>query len=250
MDPNRLRVKYTIKLENQHIMGLFAGAFLVLGLFFSLGVMIGGRISKETAPAAQEDLVARIERQEGAYNVAVAGAPPVPAADAAAAAVPDGAATAAMDKPADQPGDKIPETASAPDPAKAAADKKTEAKPAEAAPAADGQSVLAGKVEAEKAAAAEAQKKQAQAKAAAAAEAKRFTLQVHAFKVKDQAQSAVKKFRPFDSRSMFIQEGRDSVNEVWYRVCIGEFANRDQANAYMHVFASKTGEAPIVSQLN
>jgi DedD protein len=255
-DQDKLREKIELSLDNRQVVSLVIGSLVVLGVVFVLGVMVG----KGLAPAgkgAPQDLLGTLDRAgvpDAGPQLALTfqkeltqPAPPVPPPplDAhAAKPVEKQAPKVDVHPPASkpEPANPVETVASAEEPRKPLVprEQKDEPRstPAPVAPAMDRKLSDAFS----------AAKKDAPKKEAPAPAAPRdgFTVQVAASQSKDEAEGVLQKLRGSGLRP-YVMDVELPGKGHWYRVRLGSFKGRDDAEKYARDLKRETGLTAFVT---
>lgn len=241
------RPQVHIALEGRKVVGLFVVALLVLGLFFALGVNVGGALkaveTSREVPSSLANLDARnnaLKAQQNAQNPAspVPTPTPAPAPTAYPAPAPSPAAVPAP-VPTPSPTPAAKPAATAPTPAPEAA--KPTVFPAQTAPAPEAKKAPepAAKPAKEAEKPKEKEKETAKEKDAEKAESG-YSVQFASFPSKAKAESVLSAYKAFDKRQPYISQATKDGGKTIYRLRIGHFKTRQQAEAYQTIFEMKT----------
>jgi DedD protein len=217
-DENRIREKLELSLDSRQLVSLGIGALMVLGVVFVLGVMVG----KQVAPAgraAPTDLLSALDK------VADSGSVPL---------------TFQQDltKPAVTPPAEIP-------PVKAPV-AKAEAHPVDAQVKPAAVPAPSPKMDSKLADAYSAAKGSAQPVVAVPVPTQGFTVQVAASQQKDDAAAVLTKLRSSGLRPYLIDAEIPGKGH-WYRVRLGNFSSKDEAEKYVRDLKRETGFTAFVT---
>lgn len=254
-DGRRVRDRFEVSLEPRQVALLFVLCLVILVLVFALGIIVGRGLRSPVTPPT----VAGTPAEEGAE---VADGPPVDAASLPGDPV-EGEADGAPKLKFYGADGKTPEreaSAVAPTPA---AEPEAAAVPADAAPAPDLKGLPAEPAPvkaAAKPAEKPAEKPKAKAEAKPKAEPKKtakadtkskpaggkFTIQVSAFQSRSQADHLVSnlKNKGYDA---YIAQAVIPGKGIWYRVRIGNFGSRDDAQKTANTLKRKEGISTYVT---
>lgn len=260
-DGRRVRDRFEVSLEPRQVALLFVLVLVILVLVFALGIIVGRGLRSPVTPPA---VAGAAPAEEGGD---VADGPPVDAAAlpgdpvegegdgapklkfyGADAKTPEREASAVAPTPADEPAAQADPAAAAP--ADAAPAPELKGLPAEPAPVKTA-AVKADKAS-EKAKAKPEAKPKAEPKKAAKADAKpkaaggKFTIQVSAFQSRSQADQLVSnlKNKGYDA---YIAQAVIPGKGIWYRVRIGTFGSRDDAQKTANTLKRKEGISTYVT---
>jgi cell division septation protein DedD len=281
-DVDKLKEKIELTLDNQQVVSLVIGSLVVLGVVFVLGVMVGKQLAVPATNPAQQDPLAAID-QKAAPKPPKEPDPPLtftkdllePVANSPA---PKGEVKAdpKAEKPVPKPEPKLAEVAKAVEaPKPAAVPKGEEARPSEGAKAPAAESTpSAPKVvsQAEPKAGANAESKAPEpeskpapaldkklaeafnaARAAPKVEAKvappppgSYTVQVAASQQKTDVDQVMSKLRG-SGLSPYLVDANIPGKGRWFRVRVGSFRSRNDAEKYVHDLKRETGMSGFVT---
>ncbi len=269
-----LRVKHVFELDNRQLMAIFAGIFLMLVLFFGLGINVGWRLSIEMGGGTLSDSMGAMQPTETNDEFGDNPnpdqpllAPPSEATPIAEKAPEPEAAKPASEGPsllarlqqAEQTEQRARGAGSPPPQQKTPVvvpnvppeEKKNKPTP----PAEEPLPPTFNEVKA-KAPAPKKETKEPPAPKKTVAKTpppppppvekpanstkKQYTVQFHSFRTRERAQKVIDKFKPFDDRKPFIMEMPVDDTLTWYKVCIGKFQDYQQAKAYERIYKEKT----------
>src|SRR5438067_7870773 len=214
-DEHRFREKIELSLENRHVAGIAFAAVLFLAAAFSLGLLVGKRLSSRAAvPAPVDDLAALDARQRAA---AVPARPPPPSAVRAEAAetpkLPDSATAAAAPLPTAESSVLAPAAPARPAPVRSIAPPPGATR---VAPGARTAQVTAP---------------QTAVLPAPPANPGKFTVQVGATQDRAEARALVVRAAKAGLRP-YVAEVKLPGRGLWYRVRVGAFPDRTAADQY------------------
>ena len=254
-----LRVKHVFELDNRQLMAIFAGIFLMLVLFFGLGINVGWRLSVEMGGEPMADAMGDMppeEIAEPSENTLDSPTPNIPPP-------PQRQPEATAQKPS-QPASNAPsllarlqQAEQAEQKARNGGDTKTpvvvpdvpsKASEKSAPPKEDSLPPSFKTVKQPEPPAAKKtappEKKPASppppTKVEKPTPTKEYTVQFHSFRTRERAQRVIDKFKPFDDRKPFIMELPVNETLTWYKVCIGRFQDYQQAKAYEKIYTENT----------
>lgn len=259
-DENRIREKIDLSLDNRQVVSLVIGSLVVLGVVFVLGVMVGKQLAPQ-GQAVPQDLLSTLDK-------AATDAGPVPLTfqqdltkpiTAPTVPAPSEARTA---KPTERPATKVDthpaEAKSELKPLEPKAEAKPEPKPVEAkaeptppAPKPEQPAEAPPPAMDKKLADAfSAAKKESASKPVAVAApppaAGAFTVQVAASQQKDEADAVVQKLRGSGLRP-YLTDVEIPGKGHWYRVRLGSFKNKADAEKYVRDLKRETGLTAFVT---
>jgi DedD protein len=263
-DSHRLKEKYELSLDNRQIVSITIASLVVLGGVFMLGVVVGKKLSAETAALQQQqpaDLLGQLDKKTDALETVKADAAltfqdeltrrqpapvevprPVEAAKPAEPAKAAEATKAAEAVKAAEPAAKAELTA--------AIDAARAPEPVKPEPLADTpkvQPVATRTVDAGgslKEAFGKAQKLPTETAADGA-----WTVQLSAYQERAEADRFAAGLRD-KGYAPYIVEATIAGKGTWYRVRMGRFPTKDAASRYMDDFRRETAMNAIVTQAN
>lgn len=251
-DTHRLKEKYELSLDNRQIVTITVASLVVLGGVFMLGVVVGKKLSAETAAIAQQptDLLGQLDQKTDALENVKADAA-LTFQDELTRKAPTLVAEAPIVKPV-EPAKPAAEPVKAPEPEKA------EPKPAE---------VAAAPVKVEEPKLPETPKpepvvtrtvdggglkeafgKVQRAPAETAADGS-WTIQLSAYQDRGEADRFAAGLRD-KGYAPYIVEANIPGKGTWFRVRMGRFGSKDAASRYMDDFRRETAMNAIVTTAN
>jgi cell division protein FtsN len=263
-DIDKLKEKIELSLDNSQVVSLVVGSLLVLGVVFVLGVMVGKQLAVPTGSPPPQDVLAALDKA-ALDKMAAAKAPepkpepkldfqetlpgpvansippryvPEPEPKAKPASKPESKAEAKPEPKAEAKPEPKPEPKVEPK-AKVEAKAELEAKPepkAEPKPA----PVMDSKLADAFAKAGTNQGSKPKEIAAVAAPKDGFTVQVAASQEKSEADQVVSKLRS-SGMSPYLVDAEIPGKGRWYRVRVGSFHSRDEAERYAKDLKRETG---------
>ncbi len=243
-DSHRLKEKYELSLDNRQIVSITVASLVVLGGVFMLGVVVGKKLSAETAAIQQQptDLLGQLDRKTEALENMKADAAltfqdeltrkaPAPVVEAPVIVTPKPEPVLA----ARVPDASVAEVAVAPKPVALPETPKVESV---ATRTVDGGGLKEafGKV-------------QAQRPPTETAADGSWTVQLSAYQDKTEADRFAAGLRD-KGYAPFIVEATIPGKGTWYRVRMGRFGTRDAASRYMDDFRRETSMNAIVTTAN
>jgi cell division septation protein DedD len=260
-DSHRLKEKYELSLDNRQIVSITVASLVVLGGVFMLGVVVGKKLSAETAALQQQptDLLGQLDRKTEALENVKADAA-LTFQDELTRQQPTLIAEAPIVKPVEKPAE-VAKPVEAPKPA--------EVKPAEVAKPAEVVVVEPPQPEKKPAELAETPKaaevatrtvdaggglKEAFGKAQqrppteTAADGS-WTVQLSAYQDKGEADRFAAGLRD-KGYAPYIVEASIPGKGTWFRVRMGRFGSKDAASRYMDDFRRETAMNAIVTLAN
>ncbi|MDP2271007.1 MAG: SPOR domain-containing protein [Archangium sp.] len=249
-DSHRLKEKYELSLDNRQIVSITVASLVVLGGVFMLGVVVGKKLSAETAAIAQQptDLLGQLDRKTEALENMKADAAftfqdeltrkaPAPVVDAPIVAPAPKPEPVAVAPPAPRLEDaSVPEVAVVtPKPVPLPETPRVDSV---ATRTVDGGGLKEafGKV-------------QAQRPPTETVADGSWTVQLSAYQDKTEADRFAAGLRD-KGYAPFIVEARIPGKGTWYRVRMGRFGSRDAASRYMEDFRRETSMNAIVTTAN
>lgn len=244
-DSHRLKEKYELSLDNRQIVSITVTSLVVLGGVFMLGVVVGKKLSAETAAIGQQptDLLGQLDRRTEALENMKADAAltfqdeltrtaPAPVVVAPIGVKP---VEATKPEPVVVAPPAVPEVAVAPKPVALAETPKIDSV---ATRTVDGGGLKEafGKV-------------QAQRPPTETAADGSWTVQLSAYQDKAEADRFAAGLRD-KGYAPFIVEATIPGKGTWYRVRMGRFGTRDAASRYMEDFRRETSMNAIVTTAN
>ncbi len=218
-DEGRLKERFTLSLDGRQVASIVVGSLVVLAAVFVLGFQVGRQIGmREARPeVAPADPLAALDAPSPRPD---AGEPP-----------PRLSYHEALTRPAEPPRPPPP----SPKPAPAPAAQPSPAPPAAAAPAAQAPAPV------------EASAPARSAPAASAPPAGAFAIQVGASQDRAEADRIAAKFRGHGPR---VVEATVPGKGRWYRVKVGAFETRDEAERFLRDLNRETGAKGFVTGAN
>jgi len=273
-DENRIREKLELSLDHGQVVAFVIGALVVMGVVFVLGVMVGKQIAPE-GKAAPTDLLSAIDQKAAVVDAGQVALTFQQELTAKVDPTPATVAAARTAKPVERPTPKVD-----PHPAEA----KPEAKPAEAkadepsdddkpdvkpqvaiadvpapkpapitAPTpkpveakADDKPAAAAPLDKKLSDAFSAAKKDSPKQVAVAVPTTGFTVQVAASQQKDEVDAVMQKLRGSGLRP-YLVDAEIPGKGHWYRVRVGSFKSRDDAQRYLNDLKRETGLTAFVT---
>lgn len=256
-DENRIREKVELSLDSRQVVSLIIGSLVALGVVFVLGVMVGKQLAPQ-GQAAPQDLLSTLDKTADAgqvpltfqHDLTAPVAPQATVSEARTAKTPDRPApkvdphpaeAKAEPKPAEKPAGPKPESKPAQQPADAEVEPKPADKPDDAPPTMD-----AKLAEAFTAAKKDTASKPAQVAAVAPPPTGAFTVQVAASQQKDDADAVVQKLRGSGLRP-YLTDVDIPGKGHWYRVRLGSFKTKGDAEKYVRDLKRETGLTAFVT---
>lgn len=263
-DTHRLKEKYELSLDNRQIVTLTVASLVVLGGVFMLGVVVGKKLSAETAAIAQQptDLLGQLDQKTEALENVKADAA-LTFQDELTRKAPTLVAEAPIVKPVEaaKPAEpaKAPEAAKPAEPAKIEEPAAPEPKPAEVAvapPAKADEPKLPETPKPEPVVTRtvdggglkEAFGKAQRAPAETAADGS-WTVQLSAYQDRGEADRFAAGLRD-KGYAPYIVEANIPGKGTWFRVRMGRFGSKDAASRYMDDFRRETAMNAIVTTAN
>ena len=272
-----LRVKHVFELDNRQLMAIFAGIFLMLVLFFGLGINVGWRLSIEMGDGTLRDSMGSMEPTETNDDFGDIPAPDQPLLAPPSQVSPiaetpepetakptsEGPSLLARLQQAEQTEQRARGAGSPPPQQKTpvvvpnvpSEEKKSKPTP----PVEEPLPPTFNEIKATAPAPPPTSKKATQEPPApkktvektpppppppvektASSTKKQYTVQFHSFRTRERAQKVIDQFKPFDDRKPFIMEMPVDDTLTWYKVCIGKFQDYQQAKAYERIYKEKT----------
>lgn len=250
-DSHRLKEKYELSLDNRQIVSITIASLVVLGGVFMLGVVVGKKLSAETAALQQQptDLLGQLDRKTDALETVKADAAltfqdeltrkaPTPTLVAEAPIVKPVAvepAVAVAPKPVAPADAAVAEVAVAPEPVKPVLPETPKGDPV-ATRTVDGGGL--------KEAFGKAQRPPTETAADGA-----WTVQLSAYQDKGEADRFAAGLRD-KGYAPYIVEASIPGKGTWFRVRMGRFGTKDAASRYMDDFRRETAMNAIVTTAN
>jgi cell division septation protein DedD len=254
-DSHRLKEKYELSLDNRQIVTITVASLVVLGGVFTLGVVVGKKLSAETAAIAQQqptDLLGQLDRKTEALETVKADAAltfqdeltrkqPTPVVEAPIAKPVEAPKPAEVAKIEVKPIELAvaPKPEPKPEPVKPVDEPKLPETP-KAEPVAT-RTVDGGGLK-------EAFGKVQRAPVDTAADGS-WTVQLSAYQDKSEAERFAAGLRD-KGYAPYIVEANIPGKGTWYRVRMGRFASKDAASRYMDDFRRETAMNAIVTAAN
>ncbi|MBS2031018.1 MAG: SPOR domain-containing protein [Deltaproteobacteria bacterium] len=271
-DENRIREKLELSLDHGQVVAFVIGALVVMGVVFVLGVMVGKQIAPE-GKSAPTDLLSAIDQKAvtDAGQVALTFQQELTAK--VEPTTPPAVAAARTAKPVERPAPKVdphpaeakPEPKQDPKPVEAKADEpsdddkadakaevavaeppKPAPKPVEVAKADDKPAPPPAPLDKKLSDAFSAAKKDAPKQVAVAIPTTGFTVQVAASQQKDEVDAVMTRLRTSGLRP-YLVDAEIPGKGHWYRVRVGAFKTRDDAQRYLNDLKRETGLTAFVT---
>ncbi len=242
-DSHRLKEKYELSLDNRQIVSITVASLVVLGGVFMLGVVVGKKLSAETAAIDQQpaDLLGQLDRKTDALETVKADAA-LTFQDELTRRAPEPVAEAPAVKPAEPPKPVEPlavalksADAATPEPVKPLAE--TPKIDSVATRTVDGGGLK------------EAFGKAAQRPPTETAPDGTWTVQLSAYQDKGEADRFAAGLRD-KGYAPYIVEATIPGKGTWFRVRMGRFGTKDAASRYMDDFRRETAMNAIVTTAN
>ena len=227
-DSHRMKEKYDLSLDSRQLVTLLAAGIVVLGAVFTLGVLVGQKLSGAPRMDRPPDLLSALDQKSAALERARAAPPALTFQEEL---MTDAGATAAIGKPK-------PEAVAKSAEGNKAVEKKAElpAKPADAG-------AIATRAAATVAPAATAAGPKA---ADGTVPAGPFTLQLGASQNREDAERMVSRLRE-KGYAPYIVTAEVPGKGTYYRVRMGSFATREAAGRYLEDFRRETKTEAFVA---
>ena len=234
-DSHRLKEKYELSLDNSQIISITVASLVVLGGVFMLGVVVGKKLSAETAALQQQpaDLLGQLDRKTDALETVKA--------DAALTFQDELTRKVPTEAPMVKPPEPVA-VAKVPDAAIATPES---VKPLAETPKVDSvatRTVDGGGLK-------EAFGKAAQKPPTETAPDGTWTVQLSAYQDKAEADRFAAGLRD-KGYAPYIVEASIPGKGTWFRVRMGRFGTKDAASRYMDDFRRETAMNAIVTQAN
>lgn len=264
-DSHRLKEKYELSLDNRQIVSITVASLVVLGGVFMLGVVVGKKLSAETAALQQQptDLLGQLDRKTEALENVKADAA-LTFQDELTRAQPTLIAEAPVVKPVEKPVEKVekvvekpaevakpveaPKPAEEPKPAEVAvADPPRAPKPAELPETPKADSVATRTVDGGgglKEAFGKVQRSPTETTPDGS-----WTVQLSAYQDRGEADRFAAGLRD-KGYAPYIVEASIPGKGTWFRVRMGRFGTKDAASRYMDDFRRETAMNAIVTTTN
>lgn len=252
-DSHRLKEKYELSLDNRQIVSITVASLVVLGGVFMLGVVVGKKLSAETAALQQQptDLLGQLDRKTEALETVKADAaltfqdeltrPPAPTVIAEAPVVkpvepveapkPVEVVAAIEPKPAEV---AVAEPTPAPKPAELPETPKADSVATRTVDGGGGLKEAFGKVQ--------------RPPSETAADGS-WTVQLSAYQDRGEADRFAAGLRD-KGYAPYIVEASIPGKGTWFRVRMGRFGTKDAASRYMDDFRRETAMNAIVTTTN